>query len=275
MSTWYLGPDGDLRALPVPERDPSMDVVRYGGIHQALSGARTMDVTGHRTEYGFAYRLLEAEEYAWLEALASSHIPGPLRLLTPFKRNRLTAQAASLIPASGVSVGASLPGLWNWEPDWPAAAPGSRSLRWTSYPAGAVLRLDADRRCPVLPDESITASLYARTDTGTVAVEVTTTAYDRTGTVLGDNSHDDTVPTDWYRMAFSWTPPPGTATVDVTLTIPAGPVPIRLAAAQLEPGDAATDWQHGGGAPLVLVDQLTTTSPRFPLVDCTLTLLEA
>jgi hypothetical protein len=36
-----------------------------------------------------------------------------------------------------------------------------------------------------------------------------------------------------------------------------------------------TSWDLGGGAPAVLIDQLPSTSPRYPLMDCTITLLEA
>ena len=50
---WYLGPLGDLRPLVCPEPDLSATQVRYGGLHQGLSGARTLDVTGHKAEYEF------------------------------------------------------------------------------------------------------------------------------------------------------------------------------------------------------------------------------
>src|SRR5690606_40132859 len=67
--TWYLGPLGKLRGLVCPERGMSDTSTRYGGIHQGLTGARTMDITGHRREYEFEFVYMDKQDFAWLNAL--------------------------------------------------------------------------------------------------------------------------------------------------------------------------------------------------------------
>src|SRR5690554_2646520 len=93
---WYLGPAGALQELTCPEPNIKANLVRYGGVHQGLSGARTVDVTGHRYEYAFDWDYMEQAEWAWLEAMHLRHVPGPFRLLNPLKKNRLAPQSSAM-----------------------------------------------------------------------------------------------------------------------------------------------------------------------------------
>src|SRR5690606_23969820 len=94
--TWYLGPLGKLRGVVGPDAGTTATSTRYGGVHQGLTGARTMDITGHRREVEFQFTYLEKAEFEWLNALHARMVPGPLYLLDPRYRNRLSPQATSL-----------------------------------------------------------------------------------------------------------------------------------------------------------------------------------
>lgn len=277
MSTWYLGPPGDLRPLPVPDKDVRMDLVRYGGVHQALSGARTMDVTGHRSEYEFAWSYLDLDEAAWLEALHLGMVPGPLWLLNPLRRNRLSAQASAVQPTEAGSLGVDVDGLWEWAPDGPPGTTmAGRSLRWTSYPVGAVLSFDPGAGTPVVPGEMITVSVYLRSDSPG-PVELRVVYYDRDDVPQRQVVSDRPLSATWRRESLdSITPvPEGIVTARLQIAAPPTQAAFQIAGVQLESGAASTAWQVGGGAARVLVDQLTTSSPRYGYLDCSLTLLEA
>jgi hypothetical protein len=274
--TWYLGPAGDLRALTCPEPNISTDVVRYGGIHQGLSGARVVDVTGHRAEYQFQYTYMEPEEWAWLNALHLRHIPGPYRLLDPMKRNRLTPESSSARLGGGTAHGLTLYGgiasrVW----DWPnAAGIGAQSTQWSNRVGTSVVSFDEPVKTTVLSGEAITASVWMKA-AANVEAGLYFEWYDKS--TLTDISDDTFVPvtTEWTRFSASQLIPANTngAVFNVWLTdITAD---VYIAAAQVETGDTATEWELGGGAPVVLLDQLATSSPQFPLTNCTLTLLEA
>ncbi|MFD1050774.1 hypothetical protein ACFQ1S_37215, partial [Kibdelosporangium lantanae] len=152
------------------------------------------------------------------------------------------------------------------------------SLRWTSYPAGAALVLDPGAGTPVTPGEMVTASVYLRSDApGPNTVDLKIVFYDP-----DDVPHRYTVSSrflssTWRREELNSViaVPDGMVAVRLQITAPASQAAFQIAAAQLETGPTATGWQPGGGAPSVLVDQLTTSSPRYGYLDCSLTLLEA
>ncbi|HVV11574.1 hypothetical protein [Amycolatopsis sp.] len=278
-ATWYLGPLGDLRALTCPEPGIKDTVVRFGGVHQGLSGARTVDVTGHRSELSFDWKYMEKAEWKWLKALHTRHIPGPFRLIKPTGVNRLSLQASSCYPlptTNGLGVYNTVSNV-EWALDWPADAdPGYRSLRLSSFAASQILRWDFSGQTPVFPGETITASLYAKTETAGQTFSLTVDYYDRTGAQTSSAPWVSCTPTtDWQRFNVTTTVPEGTASVVFALITGDFVGPVRIAAAQLESGSAPTDWEQGGSAPTVHIDQLETSSPLFPLTDCSMTLLEA
>lgn len=274
--TWYLGPEGDLRALPTPEPGLSTSTMRYGGIHQGLSGARTLDVTGHRAEYQLDWRTLDAGELAWIYALHTRQVPGPHWLINPMIRNRLSIRASSLDYLHRTDIGVSVTaGQLAYTRDWPPEpAPGVQALRWLGRgDAGGVLRFDTDARTPILEQETITASLYAKATT-VATVELTIDFYAHGNPVGNSEPLAVQLGTEWARHTTTVTTTAGTTSIVLAVTAPPEPE-ITIAAPQLETGPTATAWQLGGGAPRVLIDQLDTTSPRYPFIDCQLTLLEA
>lgn len=276
MVSWYLGPLGNLRELDTPEVGLTVTDVRYGGVHQALSGARTMDTTGVKQDLSLTFRLLPETDYRWLQALQTRHIPGPHRLINPLRKNRMSEYAASCN-----AVSSSRPGLrfsggdWDWQNDWPSAAGfGSRSLRWYTRTASSIAAWDAEYRNAIFPLEQMTGSVYIKGDSS-VAATLRLDYYDNTNTFLSSSTTEAAaVTTSWDRYSITRTSPVGACAVRLVLAAVATTT-MRVAAAQMESGATATPWDQGGGAPMVLVDQLPSTSPRFPLMDCTVTLLEA
>lgn len=276
---WYFGPDWDMRALVCPEPNIDITVERYGGVFQGLSGARTMDVTGHRQRYSFRFEFLTPEEYTWLQSLHYRSIQGPFRLLSPLGKNLLSAKGSLLKPTTGfATAGQGLApggGTLTRVLDWPSAAPalGDSAARW--IPVSNYARVDPRDMFPVTPGEPITLSVYAK---GEVAGDAWVIAdwYDKTRTELGPSTNTGalTVSTSWNRLTLTATPPAGAYTARMALWSD-DTTAIRFAAAQAEYGSAATTWELGGSAPRVLFSSLETDSPRFPYVNTTLTILEA
>jgi hypothetical protein len=278
-SGWFLGPPGDLRELIVPEPDVTVEQVRLGSARQALSGARTVDVTGHRQRFEFTFEHLEPEEYAWLEALHTRVIPGPLRLISPLKRNRLSMQASHAMAwgvyTLGIQTNVSYPVTSRDFPD--EVDLQGRSSYFEQSSTNSYWIFDGNRNgAPVFSGEDIVCSVYLRSDTAQT-LEYRIIFRDAAGldidseTVTGDWS----IGTSWNRFEETVEVPDDAATVAFSLANPDGVfIDLYIACAQIEEGTVATDWQIGGGGTVVAVDQLTTTSPLFPRYNCTLTLLE-
>jgi len=274
---WYIGPAGDLKQLVCPEINLAVSDVRYGGVHQALSGARTMDVTGTKQDISMNFTFLDEADYRWLQALQTRHIPGPHRLISPLRKNRLTVQAASVNPTASIRPGAKLSaGTWQWVNDWPTAAGyGMRSTEWAARTASSTLKFDSVQGVPLFPLEQFTGSVYIKGSSAIASGSLTIDYYDRYGVFLSSATPEAaSVTTSWARYTITRTAPTNAATAVLGVTATATTT-MRVAAAQLEPGASATAWDQGGGATLVLVDQLPSTSPRFPLMNCSVTLLEA
>lgn len=266
--TWYLGPLGDLRPLMSPDGGVSRPVQRFGGVHQALSGARTMDITGHRATYTLEFPWMSPADARFLEALHYRTVPGPFYLLDPMTTNRLSRSAAMLLPYSS-DVVSSGGGLFR-SPQAPAdVGVPVTSLEWSSYSGSASIRLPA---VPVLADETLTLSVWARS-ASTVALEL---AVDLVGLAGADSAREAVtvaLGAEWDRYTLTVPVPADTASARVTFS-PTGGALLWLAAAQLETGTTATAWDMGGGAPAVLVDQVDRSSPNYPRSDLSVTLLE-
>jgi hypothetical protein len=278
-ATWYLGPLGDLRALEVPDLDVDINEVRFGGIHQGLSGARTMDITGHRTEFTLNFSYLDRDEYAWLEALHFRLIQGPHRLINPLKRNRLTAQACRLLPFEFRNSGVYSSAPWLQERDSTVDLPiyGRATVVGTWPEDNAFIQFDQYKPVPVVSGEVLTASVYLK---GQAAHNgyLRMSWYDVDQVFLENTDVPIAIGTDWTRYWATFPEPPATAVAGV-FTIVLGPYAdnnISIIAPQVEANtDSPTDWEIGGGAPVVLIDQMPAPSHRYPLRNVQLSLLEA
>lgn len=266
--TWYLGPPGDMRGLISPDGGVDRTVERYGGVHQALSGARTMDITGHRASYTLPVSAVTPTESRFVEALHQRTVPGPYRLLDPLARNRLPREVAMLKPSAAelrISGGGTAR-----DPQAPAeVGVPVTSLQWGAYTAGSSVSLPG---VPVLDGETITMSVWAAaTETITAAIRIAFTGAD--GQAVAIERHEATLATAFNRIAVAVAVPDGAATATVSFA-PEVAGRVWLAAAQIEDGGMAGEWDLGGGAPTVVIDQLERSSPIYPLNDLTLTLLE-
>lgn len=68
MGSWYLGPIGNMQALPDPDAfAPVRD--RIGGTHQLLSGARVRDTLAYKRTWKVSWDLLTDAEFGLLEGL--------------------------------------------------------------------------------------------------------------------------------------------------------------------------------------------------------------
>jgi hypothetical protein len=275
---WFLGPAGDMRSLICPEVDLDMSVERYGGVFQGLSGARSMTTTGLKQKFDLGIKYLDQDEYKWLEALHFRTFPGPYRLLNPFKKNLLSPNA-SLVKTLGdnltvqFTMGVSTPVV-----DWPSAAGAyaNTATKWTNRSSGTgVFRLDNRFRVPVTAGSPWVASVYMK---GSVALSGSWVIdwHDSTGAqISGSTTQVVSITTAWQRFSVTGTAPAGAVTAKPAFLTSATSPDVYFAAGQFEAGSTATSWELGGGAPVVLLDQLPTTSPRFPLRNVTLSLLEA
>lgn len=272
-ATWYLGPVGDLRPLICPETNVVRTVQRFGGVHQALSGARTMDVTGHRASWELTLPWLTPVESRFVEALHLRTVPGPFRLIDPLGTNRLPRDAAMLLPLGGAVFNSS-GGVLRRGVGPADIGPPVSALEWSSYTAGSYLRLPV---VPVLEAETVTFSLWLKAETASATGRL---ALDHIP--AGATGHTSsatqaiTITTGWSRYSVTATVPAGTGTTRPALVVDdtAGGT-ITAAASQVETGSAPTEWDLGGAAPPVLVDQVERVSPNYPRNDLTATLLEA
>src|SRR5690606_1195650 len=164
--TWYLGPLGKLRGLVCPERGMSDTSTRYGGIHQGLTGARTMDITGHRREYEFEFVYMEKQDFAWLNALHTRMVPGPFYLIDPRYKNRLSPQATSLrstYNAANIGLQVNMVIARDLKMFFPDDIYyGKRCLAATSFAEDQTIVTDAGALTPVREGETITGYWYAR-----------------------------------------------------------------------------------------------------------------
>jgi hypothetical protein len=276
--TWYLGPVGDLRPLACPEEGISVDLIRYGGIHQALSGSRTMDVTGHKYEFRFEWEYLEKSEWSWLEALHTRIVPGPFWLLNPMRTNLLSRDSSisRVSVNSGIS-GASSSGSLTLVPnaDFPALGMPGRSLKAVRTSDGEVY-FDRYRAFPVIAGEPIRASVYAKAvAVGTGANELVLRFYDPSGVQVGSSyTASLTASTSaWGEAVISQTTPVGAVTGSIHVGMGAN-AQYLIAAPSVQMGSAFGPWEIGGAATLVSIDQLSTTSPRYSYMNCSMSLLE-
>lgn len=279
-----------MRPLVCPETDVTINPVRYGGVHQGLSGARIMDVTGHRDEYELEFRFLDRDEFEWVELLHTRMVPGPHLMINPLKKNRLSLQASKLIVTPYGKAGVRAPlGARYGLPSSPPTALGYRGRSvfvgdWTD--PNPRVTFDPGKYIPVLPGERLTGSVYLSSSFGNVTGSTLRFEWfdasraPVSGTPASTSSTFNVTDGAWSRATFTNVQPPAGAvacrfSIGVGTLADPDDTTLAIAAPQVEVGASATDFEVGCAAPEVLIDQIKTTSPRFPYRDVTLTLMEA
>lgn len=274
---WYLGPEGNLKALICPSVNIDMTVERYGGIFQGLSGARSVDVTGHKQKFTFEFKYLDQTEYQWYRALHQRQFPGPFRLINPLEKNRLTPESSMTKWGGGTAAGfAMTSGVASRSWDYPATVGDGfgQSTVWSNRVGTGILRFDTKHLTTVIPGEVITASVYLKTDVGFVP-NMVIDWWNRTTQLSSTPVLTPSVTTSWQRFSITATVPAGASRARFAMYTSNTTSALSIAAAQFEVSATATDWLMGGAAPIVHVDQMTVVSPRFPLRNATMTILEA
>jgi len=284
--TWWLGPLGRLRRLPVPKPGIEQPSIRFGGIHQGLSGTRTVDVTGYRQEYKFTFDYMTPAEWQYLELLHHRHIQGPYYLINPLKPNRISARAIAgrqMDPVGsirgGVSSNAELRPVRDG--DYPPASAGA--LVATELPEweGSLgfFVFDREQPFPILPGEYLSVGVWMRGTTHEFDVQVLISWYDKHHQPLTPGASEPIeVRRQWTHVTVeAILVPAGAAGATFGILIPSASIPgnhVRFAGPQANGGRQLKPFMAGHGAPQVVIDQLTDTSPRFPLRSGELTVLE-
>jgi hypothetical protein len=225
--------------------------------------------------YDMEFTGLEPDEWMHLEALRTRLIPGPHRLLDPLRRNRLSVEAAA-VRVVGTRYGGTTISAGTAERGAGFPVPlGVDHLVWANRTANSQLVFDTARRTAVLPAETVTGSVYVRSQPGvTSSVRLGLRHFQLDGTELSPLFADTPVPDDWTRLTVTSTAPASAVAVELFVRgLDANT--LSLAAPQLVPGTEAGVWAPGGGAPTVTVDSLTHVSPLYPISTVSLTLTEA
>lgn len=279
--TWYFGWLGEMRTLLTPEVGLTNTEQRFGGVHQALSGARTVDVTGLRRIYEMDWNYLTDAEVAWLYAFYRKMITEPSYLIDPMKKNLLSEQASICKVHRSDDLGIQMGSLLVQENrnDYPSglSITGNRVPIIVSTNAGGFLRFDGSTTfVPAFTGQPITFSIYMRVDSGTVNVSMIVDWVDKYGVQVNPStSVTQTITTTWQRFSITVTPSGTQAGIRPAFVFNAGTINLRMAAAQVEYSNAATSWEMGGGKAKVMIEEITSESPRFPLNNISATLLEA
>jgi hypothetical protein len=263
-----------------------MTEVRYGGVHQALNGARTMDTTGYRQKFDMDFKYLSESEYAWLRSLYLGNVQEQLYLMNPLRKNLLSQQASMALWHGTLDNGmqnVAFASSYDFFNDFPTGLPvaGTRVPRVLSVAtAPAYVVMDGGTRfVPANVGEPLTYSIYMRTTAGTASVDMYVQTMDKygVGTVGPGVIATKSVTTSWQRFTVTHTP----ATVGIAAArfglqlATATTYNTLLAAPQVEYGASATPFSIGGGLSKILIDSIDSESPRYPLSNVSVTLLEA
>lgn len=274
---FWLGPVGQLHELPVPGAGIPRSSARIGGIHTAVDGTPTVDTLGFSRSYEFALDWRYRYELRWLRALHHRAVPEQLRLLDPMVPNRpsLAVSTCGATPARR-----QLPlrgdGLVRRADESAPELAGlcGGSLEWTPPEGGGLLTERSPARAGVvLPGEQVVLSAYVR-GTADRSVQVQLAIFDAAGNPTATVTGTSTAGDSWVRVAVQHTAAAHDAYVVAQLSASAGTGAVRTSGWQLEAAAAPSEWDLGGGSPLVVVNQLTETSPYYPMTDAVLTLQE-
>lgn len=278
--TWYFGWLGEMRPLLTPEVNLTNSDERIGGVHQAISGARTVDVTGMRRTYEMDWNYMTDAELAWLYAFYRRFITQPAYLIDPMKKNLLSQQASIMRMHRNNDLGIHQSSLMvsEYRNDFPSglAITGDRVPIFVSSNPGAYIRFDGnDTYVPVFTGEPVTFSVYMRVDSGSINVSMIFDWVDKYGASLPTTNIVKNITTSWQRFSITVTPSGAQAGLRPAFVVDGGTMNLRMAAPQVEYASAPTAWEMGGGRAKVLIEDIQSQSPRYPLNNISVTLLEA
>lgn len=277
---WLFGPAGDLRPLPNPTPGVNATMERFGGTHVAISGSRTVDTFGYKMSYDFTLGNLYPEEVSRLEVLATSTGSSNMYLLDPMRPNMLARQYST-----GMRTNAN-----NCTRGYtPTTDPNSVPNPWVpGYVVMSTLSNTADAfiSSPSTPfplnNTPVTVSAFYATSTTGLQIYHNVQFFDAAGMSLGTQSGSLlTVPTSgWTRLSSTLTPPAGAVVGYARFAVAsqgesyASAVSVNVAGMQVNMGSTLARTSIGGGAIRCFVDTFDIDSPRYPLQNISLSLVE-
>lgn len=296
-----LGAAGQMFSLQIPENGGLTENPRKsGGVHQGISGARTIDNQGIRRDYSITWEdLNEADCSALRQAYAFVRDAArPVRLVVPHRVNMLGAACSSARSAADprqmvTTFEAADPGVLVTtklvpRPDQDAGyALTPRLTRYVEIQnqATGYLNVWADGNPGIVP-ASATPVVEGRTYTLSAYYRRTASAGFGDGALRfghrredGDLTGAPTFPlVNLTSATWTW--------ASVTVTVPTGwPLAyplitigqaetLQVAAMQLEEGPTRTTWRLGSGVPVVALTDLSFTDTEWPRRNATLTAIE-
>ena len=282
---FYLGPVGNLQALPYMARGATAALDFPGETHTLLSGARYRHQVGDpRRTYTMARQMLTHDEAAVVEALAlGAYGPGPFALIDPWRRNMLTANQST-----GTDAGADPAGFYaatgTLASSTTQAEVGARSLSWTVTASGQELRVSGSSSAnadpafdvPVLPSTAYVFKVRVRS-LATVSVTARLYWFSTSGASLSSvtSSNVSSTSAGWATVTISGTSPAGAALARPAVrTASAASTTVFVDQAQLEAGSSASGWTPGTGVPRVVFEALGDSYPLVDRHDVDVTLVE-
>ena len=287
---FYLGPLGDLRALPVIERDQTVEAAAGAVLaeHESLSGSRTVQRMGpHRRTWDLSWVYLTLDEADEIDALRRGLLGSPLWLVDPNRPNLLPPQIATAGCERRSTAGwTSSSGLRSWRrvTDLPARVRPRMNgvIEWerTSTTVGAlsVGRNTRAQQTPALPHGGmvVVAGWVRRTSATPSAVRFGLDVWNAAGarsTYLGSS----VTPGGWVDLTYTMMLPPGSAAFSPVWLVDAGQpaATLQVTAPRAGYGAIAPDPSSGGGAAVVYVRNMPETYPSLGEVSTGLTLVES
>lgn len=283
--TWYLGSIGNLVAIPAPAAPAEVEHTLTGGVHEALSGAVTVDRSGFSPRaWQFEWPYLVESDLTYLQAVGQGLVRGPLRLIDPMLRNRLPrriAAAGSMYRTATdfTQTGGSTP-TWVALTDPPATVPVRGAISWerTTTAAGILTTANEADRVPAIVGEQLRVSMWARG--AAIQASAAVDAYDSAGSATRTTGTATTLhATDWTQISVTYTVGSGRVSAAPLVVVASGQSAstLQVTGWQVSLSSEPTTWALGGGTPTVVAGELAQTYNLFdvPRLGWTMTLREA
>lgn len=281
---FWLGPPGALVQLPAPATSYEADPDRGEVAHKLLSGAAGVTRRLHeKRTWQFTWKRLQGRDLQVLQAFYRGAFgDGPFCLLQPSDRNKLSLDSSlcgtrfALLGQWSISTGVPVvdltqtaniaPGSWM---KWTSPVNTSR-LFLGSQPAG-VFTPDLLSAAAYVPDAAWTASMWAKTATGTATVSCDMLGLTAAGSATPvTTSHTYTLTTTPQLLqvtvaagAGGWSPSATPYILPSLKCTQASSPNIFVTNAQLEYGvSTASAWEAGAGFPRVSI-----SAPQTRAVD--------
>lgn len=248
---FYLGPLGAMQAIASPRPGLQVGDDESAVVSRLLTGRRHAQLRAPSRDYTLTWDYLTVAEFSVISALRAGVFgPGPVRLLDPWRPNRLSAEASavagSLPQLFTATAGTIVPGTPRY---------GYQSAAWTVLSGTATgARLDVQgglAAVPVLSGEQITGSVYV-TGSG-LSVAAALAWYDIAGAYLSTSIGAGAALTGAYvRRTVTASAPAGAVlgTVAVaTTTSPGSTVTCSVDQLQFDAAAEATEWVLGEPVP--------------------------